>query len=476
MKKIFQHLIYSALGAILLGIFSFKDGSQIPYIPITQAIRQSFNVEVKTIGELEAARSLIIASSIKGDQGKIISLVADGVSVHPGDVLVKLDPTPFEEKLEKLKARMKEQEIEVSALEQAYEWEKSQADHKSKIAAYEIETAQLELDKMIHGDGPQEISRLKGAMQKAYLRFEELHGYSNDLLELEKQGFLNTAEIKQAQKKLSEEKEAYETAKMQHDSYVEHVYPMLVKKGETALKRAQIAQEEAAKLGAYGIAKAHALLQQAKHGWEDATQQIREIEKELVQTEIKAPASGMVVHREDYRNGQKRKPRVGDVLVKNQPLIDLPDLSAMVVKTRVRELDLYKVAVGKKATIDIDAYPELAFDGTIASIGVLAMGESGRTNEDKYFDIRIALDASDPRLRPGMTTRATIHVQEVKDVLTIPLHAVFNADHETYCYLSCPGGSYEKRHITLGVSNEQWIEVKDGLDEGAYVCLLNPLQ
>lgn len=476
MKKLFQFLLCLAISATLLGIFSFKESGQTPYIPIAQAVRQPLVVEVKTVGELEAARSLIIASTIKGDQGKIIDLVPDGVYVSPGDVLVKLDPTPFEEKLEKLIGKIKEQDAYISSLEQAWEWEKSQAEHKNKSAAYEVETAKLELDKMIYGDGPQEISRLKGAMQKAYLKFDELNGYSNDLLELEAQGFLNTTEIKQAQKKLAEEKEAYEMAKLQHDSYVQHVYPMQVKKGETALKRAQIAEEEAAKLGAYSIGKAHALLEQARQGQADYLQQLREVEKELAQTEIKAPSPGMVVHREDYRNGQKRKPRVGDVLVKNQPVIDLPDLSAMVVKTRVREVDLYKVGIGKKATIEIDAYPELAFQGTISSIGVLALGESGRATDEKYFEVRIALDASDPRLRPGMTTRATIHAQEVKDVLAIPLHAVFHENKQSHCYVSLPGGGYELRQVALGVSNEQWVEVKEGLQEGDSVCLLNPFQ
>lgn len=467
-------LIYLSAFVILLGVFSFKETTQTPYIPIAQAIKQTLKIEVKTIGELEAARSLIIASSIKGDQGKIIDLIADGVTVNSGDVLIKLDPTPFEEKIEKLQGKIKEQEHTILGLEQTLIWENAQADHKNKIAAYEMETAQLELEKIMHGEGPQEMSRLKGAMQKAFLKFEEFKGYSNDLKELEIQGFLNTAEMVQAQKKLAEEEEAYEMAKLQYESYVQHVYPMLIKKAETALKRAQIAVEEAIKLGDYQISKVYTLLAQSKQVLSDYAQQLTEAERELVQTEIKAPYPGMVVHREDYRNGQKRKPRVGDVLVKNQPVIDLPDLTAMIVKTRVREIDLYKVEVGKKATIEIDAYPELKIQGTLSSIGVLALGDHGRASDEKYFEVRIALDSRESRLRPGMTTRATIHVQKVEDALTIPIHAIFEENQQPYCYLSVPGGKYEKRSVVLGTANEQWVEIKEGLQEKDSVCLLNP--
>lgn len=474
MKRIIQFLLLLGLGGFIFGFNLFHQTSKAPRVPIAFVIKQDLKVEIKTVGELEAARSMTIASSIKGDQGKIIDLIADGVYVHPGQILVRLDPTPFEEKLEKLRAQVKEQESYVTTLEQALEWESIQADHKNRTAGLEVEAAKLELDKIMYGDGPQETSRLKAAMQKAWLKYDELNAYSNDLMELETQGFLNVVEVKQAQKKLAEEQEAYEMAKQQYESYVQHVYPMQVKKAETSLKRAQVNQEETIKSGFYSIAKSKALLEQAKQILVDYFFQMREAEKELAQTEIIAPAPGMVVLREEYRASQKRKPRVGDILVKNQPLIDLPDLSSMVIKTRVREVDLFKVGIGKQASIEVDAYPQLSFQGTVTSIGVLALAEIGRASEEKYFEVRIALDESDSRLRPGMTMRATLHAQEAKDVLTIPLHSVFGDHKQTYCYVFGPRNIYEKREIILGISNEQWVEVKAGLQEGECLCLLNP--
>ncbi len=474
MKRIFLFLFFLVLGGLILGFNLFKQNAVVPKIPTAFAVKQDLKVEIKTVGELEAARSTSIASSIKGDQGKIIDLIADGVYVQPGQVLVRLDPTPFEEKIEKLQAQIKEQEAYFATLEQTLEWEAIQSDHKNRIASFEVEAAQLELDKMMYGDGPQETSRLKAAMQKAGSKYDELKSYSHDLMELEGQGFLNISEVKQVQKKLAEEQEAYEMAQQQYESYVQHVYPMQVKKAETSLKRAQVSQEETVKSGFYSVAKSRSLLDQAKQVLADFFLQLREAKKELIQTEIIAPAPGMVVLREEYRSSQRRKPRVGDILVKNQPLIDLPDLSSMVVKTRVREVDLYKVGIGKKATIEVDAYPHFSFKGTITSIGVLALADIGRASEEKYFEVRIALDESDPCLRPGMTTRATIHAQEAKNVLTIPLHSVFDEHKHTYCYVCSPQGMYEKKEVQLGISNEQWIEVKAGLQEKECICLLNP--
>ena len=459
---------------LMLGFNFINDHKPSSSIPFAFAKKQDLRVTIKTIGEMDAAHSTTIVSSIKGDQGKIIDLIADGFFVEPGQILVRLDPTPFEEKLDKLKMQVKEIENYIHSLEISLEWESIQAEHKNRTAHLELESAQLELEKIKHGDGPQEMSRLKAAMQKAWLKFEELNHYSNDLKELEAQGFLNNAEVKQAHKRLIEEQEAHEMAKQQYDSYVQHVYPMQVKKGETSLKRAQVLQEEMAKSGIYNIEKSKSLIEQAKQTLEDLMMQLRDAEHELALTEIVAPTQGMVVLRDEYRGSQKRKPRVGDVLVKNQPLIDLPDLKSMIIKTRVREVDLYKIAIGKKATIGVDAYPQLLFKGTITSIGVLALTDMGRAADEKYFEVRISLDESDTRLRPGMTTRATIEAQEAQNVITIPLHSVFNENNQSYCYILNPKKGYEKRHISLGISNDQLIEVTDGLQEGECICLLNP--
>lgn len=476
MKKILQFILFLGIAAFILGFNLFEQTSQMPKVPIAFVLKQDLDVEIQTIGELEAARSITIASSLKGDQGKIIDLISDGIYVEPGQILAKLDPSPFEEKIEKLKNQIKELEGHSSSLQKALEWERIQAEHKNRIACLECEAAKLELDKIMHGDGPQEASRLKAGMHKAWQKYEELHGYSNDLLELEAQGLLNTTEIKQAQKKLDDEREAYEIARQQYENYTEHILPMLIKKAETHLKRAEVNRQEVVKTGLYHIAKSEALCHQSGEGLADCFLQLKEADRELKQTEIIAPAPGMVVLREEYRNGQKRKPRIGDILVKNQPLIDLPDLSAMIVKTRVREVDLYKIGIGKKARIEIDAYPHLSFEGTIKSIGVLALPDIGRPTDEKYFEVRLALDQSDPRLRPGMTTRTTIHAQSAKGILTIPLHSVFDDRRQSYCYTCGPHNSFEKKKIDLGVSNDQWIEVKSGLKEGECICLLNPLQ
>lgn len=476
MKQTKFLLLFLTFGIILIGVFFFKN-RWIPSddIPTAKVERKSFDVDIKTVGELEAARSTIIASSVRGDLGKIIYIVQDGINVKPNDVLVKMDPTPFEEKLDKLRVQIKEQEVFVTTVEKALEWEKDQAEHENNTALFDVESAQLELEKIIQGDGPLEISKLKSAMQKAWLKYDELNSYSDDLIALQEQGFLNPIELKQAQKKLQEEKEAYEGAQNQYESYINHVYPMLVKKAEANLRRSKMKQEEVQKTGTYQVAKSMALVIQSKQSLKDLNTQLTDGIKELDATEIKAPSPGMVVHREEYRSNQRRKPRVGDVLVKNHPLLDLPDLDSMVVKTKIREVDLHKVAVSKNATIQVDAYPQLIFPGHVSSIGVLALTDLARASEEKYFEVRVTLDKCDGCLRPGMTTRVTIHADHRDNTLTVPLHAIFDDPNQkqNFCFAQTYTG-LQKKYISVGACNEQWAEIVSGLDEGDSVYLIDP--
>ncbi len=430
--------------------------------------RRSFPVNVHAVGELEALQSTVISSPIRGDMGKIIALVKDGASVKKNDVLVRMDPTPFEEKIEEIKGKLQQQEILVEACEQALEQEISSTEHEQKMADFDLEQAAMDYNKIIHGDGPMEISRLKSIMNKAKSKLEEMIGYVDDLLFLEEQGYVNENERRQAEKKVEEERENYESARDQYESFIQHAYPIQVKKAEASLERAKLKKEETLKNCGFKIGKAYAQVDHAKREYEECKNQLHHAKWELSLTEIVAPSDGMVVLREEYRAGQRRKPIVGDVLIKNQPLLDLPDLRSMAVKTKVREVDLHKIGMNKAVTIEVDAYPDLLFTGKVQWVGVLAQTDFAKANEEKFFEVKVLIDEPNEQLRPGMTARIVIHADYVDEGMTIPIHAVFFHNKHPFCYVD-EGKKIKSRPITMGATNEQWASVNEGLALGERV-------
>lgn len=169
-------------------------------ISTTAAVKRSFPIEVRTVGELEAARSIGVSCSIRNDQPKIIDLISDGTHVNFHEMLIKIDPTPYEKKVEELQSALKDAENQIISLNQAFEWEIEQETHEAKAAEFEMESAELELNKIVNGDGPLEKARLYAAMQKAQVKYEELNSFSEDLMTLEEQGFMSPAEVRQTKK------------------------------------------------------------------------------------------------------------------------------------------------------------------------------------------------------------------------------------------------------------------------------------
>jgi len=438
-----------------------------------KVLKKSFPVLVKAVGELDAARSTVLFSQIRGDRGKIVSIIFDGTRVKKGDVLVRLDPTFFEEEVTRLTAKVREWEAVVSANKQILEWEKVQAERETKTLEFDLRAARLDLIKLEKGEGPLELYRFQGAAQEAKQDWKEKEGYLVELKTLEKRGYVNITEIAQVQNKISEAKEAYEVAKRQHESYRDYVLPSLIENAHAQVARGKMNLEQFKKGAGFKIGKDVAALRKAQQSQESTTSSLKIAQTELERTVIRAPIPGIAVLPEAFRGGKKRKPRIGDIVWQNQPLVYLPDVSEMVVKTQIREIDLHKVGVGKRVMVLVDAYPDLRLPGEVRSIGVLAESRTESHTADKCFQIVVSVTEKDQRLRPGMTARVDIECAKVENALSIPIHAVFNDEGRSYCYVDTQT-SYEKREVSIGAQSEDWAQVLAGLKEGERVALSQP--
>ncbi|MCF8303460.1 MAG: efflux RND transporter periplasmic adaptor subunit [Bacteroidales bacterium] len=193
-------------------------------------------------------------------------------------------------------------------------------------------------------------------------------------------------------------------------------------------------------------------------------QQMREVQKDFT---VKAPQAGMVVYKRNWR-GQKQG--VGETLSAwDNVVATLPDLSEMISKTYVNEIDISKVKTGQEVRIGIDAFPDRNYTGKVTEVA--NMGQKMRNSNAKVFEVNILLNESDTILRPAMTTKNEIITDVVDDVLHLPLECIHSNDSVTYVYLA---DRAVKQQIEVGKSNENEIIVKAGLREGDEVLLTAP--
>ena len=197
------------------------------------------------------------------------------------------------------------------------------------------------------------------------------------------------------------------------------------------------------------------------------SKRVRDLEEVLEQFTIKAPASGMVIYKREW-SGTKRK--VGSMINPfDRVVATLPDLSSMLSKTYINEIDVSKMKIGQHVNITIDAFPKKSYNGTVSFVA--NVGEKLTNTNDKVFELQIKVEGSDPALRPSMTTGNKIMVKTVNNAVFIPAECV-QAGIDSIPYVYTKNGV--RQIVLLGESNEKNVIVEKGLEPGTMVYLNNP--
>ncbi|MBI5883280.1 MAG: efflux RND transporter periplasmic adaptor subunit [Elusimicrobia bacterium] len=146
-------------------------------------------------------------------------------------------------------------------------------------------------------------------------------------------------------------------------------------------------------------------------------------------------------------------------------LLTVADISKLVVKMKISEMDILKLKEGMPVTVEVDALPESKFPSKVTMVSPQAEKDQ---NNLKNFKVEVSLQKTDPRLKPGMTARVDGLLDTRKGVLKIPLSTVFEEKGAEVAYLA-PADKKAKpvqKKLKLGLRNETEVEVKDGVKEG----------
>ncbi len=194
-------------------------------------------------------------------------------------------------------------------------------------------------------------------------------------------------------------------------------------------------------------------------------QMLKEINKQFT---IYAPKAGMVIHK---RNWDGTKQGIGSTINTgwNNVVASLPNLTEMISKTYINEIDISKVKIGQLVDIGVDAFPEKKYTGKVFEVANI--GEQLRNANAKVFEVRILVTESDSILRPAMTTKNAIITDVIDDAVFIPLECIHIQDTISFVYRP---GRKVKQQVKLGRSNENEIVVLEGLNQGDEVYLTPP--
>jgi len=243
--------------------------------------------------------------------------------------------------------------------------------------------------------------------------------------------------------------------------------PAIIRQAETELNKQQRALEQLIK--SYELQKARTRTQtnHQKMFLERQERLVSDIQEFLAQFTITAPSDGMVIYKKD-RNGTKRKTG-SSVNQFDRIIATLPDLSSMLSRVYVSEVDVIKILPDLKVTITVDAFPSKQYTGKVISIGNI--GEQLPNSDSKMFEVMIRIDGSDQTLRPAMTTWNKIIIKTFEDVIYVPLECVqADVDSTTFVYKK----NKTKQIVLLGNEDDKNVIIKQGLEPGDQLYIIPP--
>ena len=192
---------------------------------------------------------------------------------------------------------------------------------------------------------------------------------------------------------------------------------------------------------------------------------------------IRAQKSGLVV----YGGGGDRRfyygeeqIREGATVRERQPIITIPDITQMAVRVKIHEAQIKKIQKTMPARIQIDAFADKHLTGEVSKVAVLPDSQDRWMNPDmKVYLTTIEIDGAHDWLKPGMSAKVEILVDQLEAVVYVPIQAVIPSGGKHVCYV-VDRGDPEVREVEIGQFNDEFIEIKKGLKEGERVMLRAP--
>lgn len=214
---------------------------------------------------------------------------------------------------------------------------------------------------------------------------------------------------------------------------------------------------------------------------------LKETIEQLNKTTIYSPMEGTV----SQLNVELGERVLGSGFSQGTNIMTISDLNNMEATVDVDENDVVLISVGDTTRIKVDAFGDRSFNGIVTQIGNSAKSSGFGTQEQVVnFEVRIKLLDPDLKLRPGMSCTASIETETKQNVIAVPMQSVTaredvdlgkeeensnvkiekkNGNKIQEVVFIVDGSSAKIKNVKTGISDNNYIEIKEGLEEGVEV-------
>ena len=188
-------------------------------------------------------------------------------------------------------------------------------------------------------------------------------------------------------------------------------------------------------------------------------------------TRVLSPMEGTVTER-GIQPGEVVTPGV-QASFDGKSLMTISDLSTLLVKADLNQIDVAKVQMGQKVTVTLDALPGKTYEATITKIAPASI--LPKDKQVDVFPVEATLTKSDLSIKPGMTADVRIHIEKKDHVISLPIEAVVKENGKQFVskVIALPNGKQktDKVEVAVGARNDREIEIQKGISEGDKVLI-----
>lgn len=424
---------------IVAGLVVLKVMTRPPQLPMmagTQLTRQTLSSTVNLNGVVESANSAQVYAKVGNMVEQVPVKVGD--RVEAGQLLAQLDTTDIQLSIAQQQTQMNQtsklnqltEEISQRDYDQLVEDLKNNMDSQVVSAEQALKSAQRELsqaradmnerkDEMAHADEmmyalEKKLSRAKDAYEQAEKDYEKVKNDPN----------VSEEEKKKLQEAMQQAGEAYDQAVRDWNdgnneyggdlSTYSRSYRQARLAYEAALEDRNIAQQNAQRR----LEELEETIKKNQLSSDQTADQygLQKLQKELSDSTITAPISGTVT----AVYAKEGAPASGLMFI-------IEDIDNLVVKTKIKEYDIFTVKEGMSAEIKSDATGNQIFQGQVSTISPSAVKDANGEVKDQgtvEFESDVALTSPESGLRVGMNVRLNIIRDRKENVYAVPLEAI----------------------------------------------------
>ncbi|MBX3442401.1 MAG: HlyD family efflux transporter periplasmic adaptor subunit [Planctomyces sp.] len=438
-----------------------------------------FLISLTVQGQLDSQKNYSLVNQVEGTT-TIISIVPEGTKVEKGDIVCELDASALWDKA-------RQQEITLTTAEAAYtkatedlKIQLNQNDSDISAAMLALQLAELDLEKFVKGEFPQQQSALAGKVEIAkeqYVQAKESYEFTKRQVEkgTTQQNVLEAARIKMQQAEFDRESASKELEVLEDytKKRTEAELEAQAKELANELERVKI-KAEAAETQFRKDLEAKELTLKVERD------KLERYNKQIEACTLRAPQDGEVVYANLSEGGRGRGGQqgpaveVGATVYERQPIINLPDVTQMKVSCRIHESLIGAVRRGLAARVRVDAFAQDPYTGIVSSVSSVPMTGRWPNMDLREYDTQVFL-TDDPerirRLRPGLTAQVEILVDNRDSVLQVPMQAIVAVADKHVAYVLTPQQTVVERIVEIGATNNSHVEILKGLSNDERVVL-----